>query len=65
MAGFVGYRIYGGKTPPVGVEYDAVGSPVKPLPIGYLAVTVPFGDVAIVERVGEVAAVLPTVKRGE
>ena len=57
--------MYGGTAPPVGVEYDAVGSPVMPIPIGYLAVPAAIGDVAIVERAGEAAAVLPTVRRGE
>ena len=57
--------MYGGTTPPVDAEYDAVGRPVKPIPIGYLAVPAPMGDFAIVERVGEAAIVLPTVKRGE
>lgn len=57
--------MYGGRTPPVGVEYDAVGRPVKPVPIGYPALPVLLGEVAIVERVEEAAAALPTVKRGE
>ena len=57
--------MYGAGIPPVGVEYDAVGSPVKPLPIGYPTIPVPIGDVAVVERVGEVATMLPTVKSGE
>ena len=51
--------------PPDGEEYDAVGRPVKPMPIGYPAIPTPIGDIAIVESVGEATAVLPTVKRGE